>query len=145
MWPEGLAGSGYIGSTPSYVHALVILQIKLTMMQIEFSLALCYIFICSETLYRGPKTRSSSKARSIFRDLSPYQGRIDAKPLVAFDFVRPLIILRHLSLSLVMFAYSIAHNFVLTFGLVEFSALYIPRFHLNADQVGLNYLSVAVG
>lgn len=129
----------------SYADVPVTLHLSLTIAQIEFTLALCYIFICSETLYRGPITNLQSKAGSLIRRLSPYRGRIDSKSLTLFDFVQPLTVLKDFSLSLVMVAYLIAHNFVLTFGLVEFSALYIPRFHLNSDQVGLNYLSVATG
>lgn len=113
--------------------------------QIEFVLALAYIFVCSETLYRPGKATASSEKHNKMKLRVPFHGRIDPTPLKWLDFISPLFVLRHLSLSLVMLAYSIAHNFVLTFGLVEISALYIPHFGLDAEQVGLNYLSIALG
>lgn len=113
--------------------------------QIEFVLFLAYFFICSETLYRPGETTTGSEKTNKGKRILSFHRRIDPMPLRSLDFIYPLFVLRHLSLSLVMFAYSIAHNFVLTFGLVELSALYIPHFRLDAEQVGLNYLSVAIG
>lgn len=112
---------------------------------IEFTLALCYLFVTSETLFRGSKVKSTSISNSFIVKLSSFRGRIDKTPLTAFDFVRPLKVLRHPSLAIVMVAYSVAHNFVLVFGPVEFSYLYSPRFRLDAAQVGLNYISLAIG
>lgn len=128
-----------------HTSSLLLALLTSFLVQIEFCLALCYIFVCSETLYRGPRRVTNNIAKATFEKIVPINGKIDSKPLVTLDFVRPLLVLRIPSLSLVMFAYSIAHNFVLTFALVEFSALYIPRFRLDADQVGLNYISVVVG
>lgn len=70
---------------------------------------------------------------------------INATPLQVVDFVRPLFLLKHWKILLVTIAYSVAHNYVFILLVVQLSTLYVPMFHLNPRQTGLNYLSLLVG
>jgi hypothetical protein len=61
------------------------------------------------------------------------------------EFLEPLWLLKRLNIFLIVVAYAVTHNFVLTLLAVEIGALLIPRFHLNPQQTGLNYIGFFVG
>jgi hypothetical protein len=72
-------------------------------------------------------------------------GRINPKKLTFRSFLEPLFMLGHVRILVATIAYAMVFNWVLVLLMVEVSPLYGIYFHLNAQQIGINYLSFLVG
>lgn len=106
-------------------------------LQINFCQMIGYILFASETLYVRAQPGSENTAGGSKGDaftpvtlrtvLSPFRMLADYRVLVA------------------TVAYAITFNFTLVLAPVEIPAIYTPLFHLNPQQIGLNFLSLLVG
>jgi hypothetical protein len=72
-------------------------------------------------------------------------GRINPKKLTFRSFLEPLFMLGHVRILVATIAYAMVFNWVLVLLMVEVSPLYGIYFHLDAQQIGINYLSFLVG
>jgi len=66
-------------------------------------------------------------------------------PLTVREWLEPFRVLKNTNIAITVVAYAITHNFVLTLLAVEVGAIFIPRFHLNPQQTGLNFIGFFVG
>lgn len=101
-----------------------------------------YVFFGPETRYlRGEGERqepASKKAYLTFR-------RIDPKPLRLWDFVQPLSFVARPRVMVPTCAYSMCFLFAAIMAAVEIPQLFGLRFHLNTQQIGLQFISMIIG
>lgn len=71
--------------------------------------------------------------------------QINPKKLSVRSFLEPLFLLGHVKILVATIAYAMVFNWVLVLLMVEVSPLYGVYFHLNAQQIGINYLSFLIG
>lgn len=95
--------------------------------------------------YRGegaenPRSKTSALTRQYLS-----VGRIIPVPLTAKDFAMPLVLLTDRRIILSVISYAVIFNFVLVLLTVEIPALFAALFHLNPQQVGINFLGLFVG
>lgn len=109
---------------------------------------LLYLFLGPETLYMRSNKESSMQSRqsnmSAYRRQFWHLSRIDPTPLRLYDFVQPLTMIAKPSIAIP----TIAHATIFLFAI--FISLMIPQlfgsvFHMNTEQVGLQYLALMVG
>jgi hypothetical protein len=71
--------------------------------------------------------------------------RIVPVPLTIHDFAKPFVLLADPRIILSVVPYAIVFNFTLVLLAVELPALFGVLFHLNPQQIGINFLGLLVG
>ncbi|KEF59864.1 uncharacterized protein A1O9_04712 [Exophiala aquamarina CBS 119918] len=108
-----------------------------------------FIVLSPESLYirtvpdEAPTATNEPRTRRVvgrfrFRQINP-------KKLTVRSFLEPLFLLGHVKILVATISYAMVFNWVLVLLMVEVSPLYGVYFHLNAQQIGINYLSFLVG
>lgn len=100
----------------------------------------------------GPETRYLRTSGAAHPAASPgtkYQlfrlRRIDPTPFRLHDFVSPLRFVAHASVMVPAAAYAMVFLFSSVMTTVEIPQLFIPKFHFDAQQLGLQYLGIIIG
>ena len=102
---------------------------------------LLYIFLGPETRYiRGQVHSGSTFTQEYLRF-----KRIDPRPITVYDFVHPFTLFARSRVLLPTCAYAMVFCVSGVFPTLEIPILYGELFHLNAQQVGLQYIAVIVG
>lgn len=100
-----------------------------------------YTFLGPETRYmRGQVHSGSSFAQEYLRF-----RRIDATPIKLWDFIHPLTLATKPRILLPAIAYSMIFCLTGVFTTLMIPQLYVEKFHLNPQQMGLQYVSLIVG
>lgn len=101
-----------------------------------------YIFLGPETRYirRGVEHRGSA-----FKQEYLQFRRIDPNPLHLYEFVQPLELFKYATILIPTISYSIVFGFASVLMTVEIPQLFIPKFGFNAQQIGLQFLSIIIG
>ena len=71
--------------------------------------------------------------------------RLSQKPLKPGDFLKPLTVSRHHVIWVITIAYSVIFNFAFVLLTVEIPQIYEINFHLNTQQIGLQFLGMIIG
>lgn len=100
--------------------------------------------------FLGPETRYIRKGvsheGSDFKQEYVYiWRRIDPTPMTFMEFLRPLTFFFKLTVFLPTFAYAMVFNLAYVLTSVEIPQLYGPKFGLNTQQLGLQYLGFIIG
>jgi len=97
----------------------------------------------------GPETRfipSNTPAHiSTFKKEYLTFRRIDPTPLPLREFYQPILLGRYPSILIPTISYSIVFGFASILLTVEIPALFGEKFHLNAQQIGLQFISIIIG
>ncbi|KAK7995335.1 hypothetical protein PG990_014108 [Apiospora arundinis] len=101
-------------------------------------------------LFFGPETRYLRSGvphkDSVFKQeyLNIYK-RLDPAPFKPVEFVQPLALWRYASIWVPTVAYSIVFGFTSVLLTVEIPQLFLPKFGLNPQQIGLQFLGMIIG
>jgi hypothetical protein len=103
-----------------------------------------YFVLSPETLYirNAPTPPPSSSA---FKRQYLNFGRLDPHPLSFADFWTPIKMFADPNVLLPTIAYSIVFNFSSVLLTVEIPQLFTPKYHFNAQQIGLQFIGMVVG
>jgi multidrug resistance protein len=101
-----------------------------------------YLFFGPETLYMRNVVRHNV---STFKQEYMNFKRIDPTPLTLVEFIQPMFLFRYTSIWIPTVAYSIVFGFCSVLLTVEIPQLLIPKFGLNPQQLGLQFLGIMVG
>jgi hypothetical protein len=101
-----------------------------------------YLFLGPETLYMRNVVRHNTSA---FKQEYLNFKRIDPAPLKLVEFIQPLFLFRYTSIWVPTVAYSIVFNFCSVLLTVEIPQLLIPKFGLNPQELGLQFLGIMIG
>lgn len=71
--------------------------------------------------------------------------RIDPSPLTFSEVIQPLTLFKYTSICIPVVAYSMVFVFCSVMTTVEIPQLFLPKFGLNAQQIGLQFLGIIVG
>ncbi|KFY77283.1 hypothetical protein V499_03266 [Pseudogymnoascus sp. VKM F-103] len=100
-------------------------------------------------LFFGPESRyirgQQQQQRSSFRQQYFSFKRIDLTPLTWREFVSPLELVVRPCVLLSATAYSTVFLFASVFIAIEIPQLFVEKFHLNAEQIGLQNISIILG
>ncbi|CZR63521.1 probable synaptic vesicle transporter SVOP and related transporters (major facilitator superfamily) [Phialocephala subalpina] len=103
-----------------------------------------YFFFGAETRYirgqlHGQHTSSTgANHRLLFR-------RIDPTPMAWWDFIQPLSLVAYPCVFIPAAAYAMTFLLANVLIAIEIPQLYVEKFHLNTQQVGLQNLSIVIG
>ncbi|QDS68783.1 hypothetical protein FKW77_005684 [Venturia effusa] len=101
-----------------------------------------YLFFGPETRYLRvgvPHNRSAFQQEYLsFRRLDPARFR-------SIEFIQPIFLAKYLTILIPTITYSIVFNFASVFLTVEIPQIFLPKFGLNAQQIGLQFLGMIVG
>jgi len=113
---------------------------------INFVQFLAYLFLSPETRYlRASDAPTPNNARSAFKKEYLTFGRIDPAPFKVKEFIEPLFLARYATILIPTIAYAIVFGFASVFLTVEIPQVFLPKFHFNAQQIGLQFLGIIVG
>ncbi|KAK4499900.1 hypothetical protein PRZ48_008086 [Zasmidium cellare] len=127
---------GFLAQRVSYRWIYVVLAITNA---VQF---LLYLFLGPETLYlRGRTNTPASESRTLRNRLLP---RLDDKPLTLTSFIKPLKLGLYAVVTIPAVSYSMIFLWQILIN-VEMPAIFIMSFHLNAQEIGLQYLAVILG
>ncbi|KAJ5924419.1 Major facilitator superfamily domain general substrate transporter [Penicillium verhagenii] len=101
-----------------------------------------YLFFGPETRYLGGGVENNE---SNWKQEYITLRRIDPSPLTAYEFVRPLTMVRHPSIVIPACAYAMIFLFGSILATVEVPQLLQSKFDLNTEQLGLQFLGVIIG
>lgn len=71
--------------------------------------------------------------------------RIDPSPFRLYEFIEPLSLFKYTSIVLPVVAYAMVFLFCSVMTTVEIPQLFLPKFGLNPQQIGLQFLGIIVG
>lgn len=114
------------------------------MEQVNFAQLIGYIFLGPESLYDRENPSTLTLQQRTRRQYIGF-GRIIPKPITRHDILLPFYLLGDYRVLMAAVAYTITFNFTLVMIPVEIPSLFIPLFHQNAQQIGLNFLGLLVG
>jgi MFS family permease len=109
---------------------------------------IAYLFFSPETRYVRTSEQAGAAAtiaRPSFKNSYLTFKRIDPAPFRMVEFVEPLFLARYMSVLLPTIAYSIVFGFASVFLTVEIPQIFLPKFHFNAQQIGLQFLGMIIG
>lgn len=101
-----------------------------------------YLLFGPETRYMGS---SADRQESSWKTEYVHIRRIDPTPLTWYEFIRPLTLLSRPSIAIPAAAYAMVFLFANILATVEIPNLLEAKFKLNAEQVGLQFLSSIIG
>lgn len=116
--------------------AMIFTTMKANIFKMNFVQMAGYIVFGSETSY----SRTDPTSADTSRQTQPVQRTLNIQA-----FLEPFRMLADYRVFMATVAYSITFNFTLVLAPVEIPAIYTPLFHLNPQQIGLNFLSLLVG
>lgn len=98
----------------------------------------------------GPETRFirhnvSYEQLPSFKDSMLRFRRIDPTPFTAYEFISPLRMAMYPCVMIPALAYAMVFLFASVLATVEIPQLFGEKFHLNAEQIGLQFLGLIVG
>ncbi|KAF2715290.1 MFS general substrate transporter [Pleomassaria siparia CBS 279.74] len=101
-----------------------------------------YIFLGPETRFLRHNTSHNLPAlkESYFKF-----SRIDPTPLSAFEFISPLRMAKYPCVMIPAVAYAMVFLFASVLITVEIPQLFGPKFHFNAQQLGLQFIAIVLG
>lgn len=80
-----------------------------------------------------------------FRDTYLKFGRVSTKPFQRREFYESLLLLKHASITLPAFSYTIVFAFASILMTVEIPQIFGVKFGFNAQQLGLQFIGIIVG
>ncbi|KAF2448098.1 MFS general substrate transporter [Karstenula rhodostoma CBS 690.94] len=102
-----------------------------------------YIFLGPETRFIRPyKTEQELPS---FKDSYFKFRRIDPTSITAYEFVSPLRLAAYPCVVIPAASYAMVFLFASVLSTVEVPQLFGEKFHLNAQQIGLQFLSLVIG
>lgn len=101
-----------------------------------------YLFLGPETLYMRNVVRHNVSA---FKQEYLTFKRIDPTPFRPVEFIQPLSLFRYTSIWVPTVAYAIVFNFCSVLLTVEIPQLFLPKFGLNPQELGLQFLGIMIG
>jgi hypothetical protein len=104
-----------------------------------------YFFLSPETLYVRNSTVPKDTSQSAFRRQYLNFGKIGPHPISWRDFWTPIRMFAYPNVLLPTIAYSIIFGFASVLLTVEIPQLFTPKFHFNAQQIGLQFLGMIIG
>ena len=98
----------------------------------------------------GPETRFIRHHKMVqelpsFKDAMLRFRRIDPTPFTAYEFISPLRMAMYPCVMIPAAAYAMVFVFASVLGTVEIPQLFGEKFHLNAQQTGLQFLGLIIG
>ncbi|KAL1645252.1 hypothetical protein SLS58_003959 [Diplodia intermedia] len=102
-----------------------------------------YLFLGPETRYIRQGVRHSGGAFK--QEYLNFTHRLDPTPLRAWEFVQPASLARFRSVLLPTVSYAVVFGFASVFMTVEIPQIFLPKFALNPQQIGLQFLGIIVG
>lgn len=103
---------------------------------------IAYIFLGPETRYVRKGVRHHGSA---FKQEYLTFGRLDPSPLKMYEVVQPLELFRYTSIIVPTIAYTVVFGFCSVLLTVEIPQLFIPKFGLNPQQLGIQFLGIIIG
>ncbi|GAQ33186.1 MFS transporter [Aspergillus niger] len=111
---------------------------------INFLQAVAYICLGGETLrVMEPENDASKEKVSIFRGLLP--KRLDARPIRISDFVAPFRLAKDPRILIAALATAITFCYANIVFVVEMPLTFGEKFHLDAQQTGLQFIPIIIG
>ncbi|GFN15301.1 MFS transporter [Aspergillus tubingensis] len=111
---------------------------------INFLQAVAYICLGGETLrVTEPENDASKEKVSIFRGLLP--KRLDARPIRISDFVSPFRLAKDPRILIAALATAITFCYANIVFVVEMPLTFGEKFHLDAQQTGLQFIPIIIG
>ncbi|KAH7395984.1 major facilitator superfamily domain-containing protein [Cadophora sp. MPI-SDFR-AT-0126] len=104
-----------------------------------------YFFFSPETLYVRDRPIVASTQGSPFRRQYLNFGKIGPYPLSLGEFLQPLRIFAYLNVLLPTIAYAIIFGFASVLLTVEIPQIFTPKYHFNAQQIGLQFIGMIIG
>ncbi|TVY85993.1 hypothetical protein LAWI1_G008258, partial [Lachnellula willkommii] len=103
-----------------------------------------YFFFSPETLYvrNSPVPQND---HSSFRRQYLNFGKLGPNPLSWRDFWMPIRLFAYPNILLPTVAYSMVFNFTSVLLTVEIPQIFTPKFHFNAQQIGLQFAGMIIG
>jgi hypothetical protein len=110
-----------------------------------------YVCLGGESLYRPDRHADDAidegklqHTRTISYRLTLFQ-RIDPSPVTAWTFLSPFQLTTKLSVIVPACAYAVVFSYANIALIVEMPILFGEKFHLNAQQIGLQYIALIIG
>jgi MFS family permease len=103
-----------------------------------------YFFFSPETLYVRNRVDSTT-SKSPFQRKYLNFGKIGPRPLAAADFLTPIKLFAYPSIVIPAISYAITFNFASILCTVETPQIFAPKFHFNAQQIGLQFIGPIIG
>ncbi|KAL2218354.1 major facilitator superfamily domain-containing protein [Thermoascus aurantiacus ATCC 26904] len=100
-----------------------------------------YLFFGPETRYLGPRPPGMTAFQAEYLRVR----RIDPTPFTLRDFYQPLLLARYRSIVVPAVSYAIVFGFCSVLLTVEIPQLFGLKFEFNAQEIGLQFLSVIIG
>lgn len=101
-----------------------------------------YIFLGPETRYirRGVEHRGSAFKKEYLNFT-----RLDPSPLRFYEFIKPCELFAYSSVFIPTFAYTVVFGFTSVFLTVEIPQIFVPKWHMNPQALGLQFLGMIIG
>ncbi|OBT38975.1 hypothetical protein VE00_10815 [Pseudogymnoascus sp. WSF 3629] len=103
-----------------------------------------YFFFSPETLYVRNRVDSTTSKSPFQRKYLKF-GKIGPRPLAAADFLTPIKLFAYPSIVIPAISYAITFNFASILCTVETPQIFAPKFHFNAQQIGLQFIGPIIG
>ena len=103
-----------------------------------------YFFLSPETLYIRNASEVPSE-KSPFRRKYLNFGKLGPHPLTFLDFWTPFRLFAYPNVLIPTIAYAIVFNFTSVLLTVEIPQIFTPKFHFNAQQIGLQFIGMIIG
>ncbi|PVI05024.1 MFS general substrate transporter [Periconia macrospinosa] len=105
---------------------------------------LLYLFLGLETRFIRQRHVPPATLPT-FKQTCLHFHRIDPTPLTALTFLSPFRLATYPCVLIPAISYSMSYLFASTLVIIEIPQLFIPKFHFNQQQLGLQFISVIVG
>lgn len=109
---------------------------------VNFVELLAYLLIGDETVY-VKDNRLTQRRSALAKIFIP--RRINPKPLRVIDFVKPLSLFTSIRVLVPSWAYAVVYCYANVSLIVETPVTYGKRYNFNAQEVGLQYISIIIG
>jgi len=100
------------------------------------------VFLQPETRYIRQGVQHEG---SVFKQEYMQFRRIDPNPFSFYEFIQPLSLFKYASIAVPTVAYAMVFLFASVMTTVEIPQLFLPKFGLNAQQLGLQFLGIIIG
>jgi hypothetical protein len=107
-----------------------------------------YLLFGGETIYSAARdARVDAGASEIKRRWFPFSksGSTGGTPLIFWTFCTPFQLVSKASVIIPTWAYAVVFCYANIAILVEMPAIFGEKFHLNAQQIGLQYIALLIG
>ncbi|TAQ88454.1 hypothetical protein B7494_g3225 [Chlorociboria aeruginascens] len=106
---------------------------------------LLYFFFSPETLYDPNMAISTQTSQSAFRRSYLNFSKKGPSPITLEDVYAPLKLALYPNILIPTISYSFLFGFASVLLTVEIPQLFTPKFHLNTQQIGLQFLGMIIG